>query len=288
MLWRPLPLLSCAIILLVRGETDTAVKKPQVVGRFGETREMLLHPPISSSSHPSSTHIVDSHLPHPSKWNNRPIFLSADDRVKVKNYGAGQSLPLNKPIAFETELFVGTFFLRLKNVKPEIGDPNAKKHTSYFGGGRKRLYQLVIQGRFKESKLTFADIVIGDVYKRPLKGLPTGKLGYLIKRFVEGVSPGIMFDIFDSKMPKVLAPMGGCQTLSVDLPGEEPTDFDNLEENTSLLGKFRSKDERKKFLSKLKTAEGYRISPNHVYTFEMYDDMMDFGEFRQQVMVSMV
>ena len=288
MLWRPIPLISCAIILLVRGETDTAVKKPQVVGRFRETRDMLLHPPLSSSSDPSSSH--SKNLPHPSKWNNRPIFLSADDRVKVKNYGAGpmESLPLNKPIAFETELFVGSFFLRLKNVKPEIGDPNAKKHTSYFGGGRKRLYQLVIQGRFKDSKLTFADIVIGDVYKRPLKGVPTGKLGYLIKRFVEGVSPGIIFDIFDSKKPKVLAPMGGCQTLSVDLPGEEPTDFDDLEENTSLLGKFRSKEDRKKILSKLKTAEGYRIDPNHVYTLEIYDDMMDFGEFRQKVMVSMV
>ncbi|KAL7448459.1 hypothetical protein ACHAWC_001763, partial [Mediolabrus comicus] len=107
--------------------------------------------------------------------------------------------------------------------------------TQYFSG-KKRLYQLVIQGQFKTNDLTFSDVVLGDVYDKPLKGVPNGRIGKVIKRFVEAISPGIIFDIFHDKQPKVLAPIGNCQTLSVDLPGNEPSDFNDISENTTLLG----------------------------------------------------
>ncbi|KAL7526548.1 hypothetical protein ACHAXR_001535 [Thalassiosira sp. AJA248-18] len=218
-------------------------------------------------------------LPHPSKWPHRPIYLVADDRVKVNGFEAGQPLPLGKHVDFETDLFKGRFFLRLRHVKPH--DEDSDKSAAYFDG-KKRFYQLVIQGKFKDGNLTFSDVVVGDVYERQLKGVPHGKLGRLMKRFVESISPGIIFDIFDDKQPKVLAPLGGCQTVSVDLPGQEPSNFDNLSENTTLLfGRFASKEERKNILSRPRTAAQYKVDTEHIYTFESYDHTMDFGTFHQ-------
>lgn len=217
-------------------------------------------------------------LPHPSKWPHRPVYLVADDRVELDGYNSEGSLPLGKAIDFETDMFKGRFYLRLCHAKPHPDD--AEKHAAYFDGV-KRFYQFVIQGQFKEEGLTLSDIVMGDVYERKLKGVPHGMTGKLLKKFVEALTPGIIFDIFDDKQPKVLAPMGGCQTMSVNLPREEPTDFDKIEENTALLGKFASKEERAKILSKPKTAAGYEINTGHVYTLEAYDHTMDFGTFHQ-------
>jgi len=228
----------------------------------------------------NSTNDIGLTLPRPSEWPHRPIFLAADDRIDVIGHKAGQPLPIGRPISFETEFFKGRFYLRLRHVKTENDEPT--EHAAYFDG-KKRFYQLVIQGQFKDDNLTFNDVVLGDVYERPLKGIPHGRTGRLIKRFVESLSPGIIFDIFDDKQPKVLAPVGGCQTLSVDLLGQEPLDFDNLCENTKLLGDFSSKEERKKVLSKPKTSVQYKIDSGLVYTFEAYDHTFDFGTFHQHL-----
>lgn len=81
----------------------------------------------------------------------------------------------------------------------------------------------------------------------------------------------------------MLSPLGRCQTISVDLPGKEPVDFDNITENTRLLGDFTSKEERKRKLTKPRTASEFRIDSRYIYTFETYDHMMDFGTFRQHI-----
>lgn len=217
-------------------------------------------------------------LPHPSEWPNRPVYLAADDGVELNGRNSGvEPLPLGKPVAFETDTFKGLFYLRLRAIPDD-----SKKHAAYFDA-TKRFYQFVVQGQFKEEGLDLSDIVLGDVYERKLKRVPHGHVGRMVKNFYEAMSPGMIFDIFDDKQPKVLAPMGGCQTMRVDLPGQEPADFDNLQENTALLGKFGSREERRKVLSKPETAAEYKINTSHVYTMESYDDKMDFGTFHQHM-----
>jgi hypothetical protein len=119
--------------------------------------------------------------------------------------------------------------------------------------GKRRLYQLVIQGQFKVKvdDIALSDVVLRQVYDRFLKGVPSGRsmMGKMIKRFVEGISPGVIFDVFHDKQPMVLAPIGSCQTMRVDLPGDEPSDFDEIKENTALLGYLGSGDRRRKILS---------------------------------------
>ncbi|KAL9190662.1 hypothetical protein ACHAXT_000368 [Thalassiosira profunda] len=226
---------------------------------------------------PTNAEDPRSGLPHPSTWPHRPVYLTADDRVHVSGCEAGQSLPLGTAIELKSDIFKGIFFLRLRGIKP-ITD--AKGQAAYFDG-KKRFYQLVVQGQFKEDSLTFADIVLGDVYQRRLKYVPHGRTGRLVKRFVEAISPGIIFDIF-SEQPKVLAPVGGCQTLSVDFPGEEPKDFNDIGENTELLGMFSSKKQRRKILSRPTTAETYKIDTGKIYTFEAFDHTMDFASHHQR------
>ena len=69
----------------------------------------------------------------------------------------------------------------------------------------------------------------------PMECAPKGK--------VEAITPGIIFefDVGDEVQPKVLAPTGGAQTLSVNLSGEEPSNFGIVIESTNLLGKFDSR-----------------------------------------------
>ena len=203
----------------------------------------------------------------------------------MKNRDTGKALPFGEKISFETDLFKGHVFLRLRN-------DNSTASAVYFYG-KKRLYQLVIQGQFKVDDLNFSDLVVGGVFDKRLKGVPGAdwRIGKMIKMFMESISPGIIFDIFHNTQPKVLSPVGSGQTISVDLPGEEPTDFDNIVENTSLLSSsgdhIGSSETRRKILSKPTCAAKYNIDKNHVYTFEMYDHTMDLGTFHQHLMGGM-
>ena len=217
-----------------------------------------------------------SALPPPEEWQH-PVYLTADDGVQTSHDGKG--LPFGESISFETDSFKGSFFLRLRTMD---------NHAPYFDG-KTCLSQLVIQGQFKIDSLTFADLMLGDIYDRPLKGVPSGRsmMGRMIKRFVEGMSPGVIFDIFHDKQPMVLAPIGSCQTMRVDLPGEEPSDFDEIKESTALLGYLGSGDRRRKILSKPTSAAEFKINKDHVYTFEILDHIMDYETFHQHLMGGM-
>ncbi len=214
-----------------------------------------------------------SALPPPEEWQHS-VYLTADDGVQTSHDGKG--LPFGESISFETDSFKGSFFLRLRTMD---------NHSPYFDG-KTCLSQLVIQGQFKIDSLTFADLMLGDIYDRPLKGVPSGRsmMGRMIKRFVEGMSPGVIFDIFHDKQPMVLAPIGSCQTMRVDLPGEEPSDFDEIKESTALLGYLGSGDRRRKILSKPTSAAEFKINKDHVYTFEILDHIMDYETFHQHLM----
>ena len=103
------------------------------------------------------------------KWKQH-IHISAHPVVKV-NIDKKQPLPLATPIEFETKLFKGTAFFRLKDAP----SPHDKVHNQYFHG-RKRFYQVMIQGRFKE-ELNMKDILIGDYYSKPMENIPRGAIG---------------------------------------------------------------------------------------------------------------
>lgn len=231
-----------------------------------------------------------SSLPDPSTWINRPLYITAGKGVQVSYSdattaadGATSSLPLGEKIAFETDLFVGIFYLRFKDITAPYANDATKmsSHSAYFDG-KKRFYQMVVQGRFKVDDLTFADLCFGDVYDKPFVGVPKGRIMKIYEKFMETLAPGLIMDM-TSDHPTILMPVGCAQTLRADVEGDEPTDFDALVDHTESIGDFGTK--RRKKLSNPKTARKYDVDPGKVYTFECYDHTMDFANYKQVVML---
>lgn len=75
-----------------------------------------------------------------SKWDH-PIYISAHPCVSLLELDKNQPLPLAKPIPFETDLFKGSIFFRIKDALSK----EDKLHSQYFEG-RKRFYQVIVQG----------------------------------------------------------------------------------------------------------------------------------------------
>jgi len=235
---------------------------------------------------PKSTETVTtaSSLPDPSEWINRPLYITAGKGMQASSSdgttaGATSSLPLGEKIAFETDLFVGIFYLRFRDMTAPYANDAAQmsSHAAYFDS-KKRFYQMVVQGKFKADDLTFADVCIGGVYDEPFVGVPKGRVMKLYEKFMETLSPGLIMDMTGNN-PTVLAPAGSAQTLRADVEGDEPTDFDALVDHLELIGDFGTK--RKKKLSNPKTARLYGVDPAYVYTFECYDHSMDFINYSQ-------
>lgn len=104
-----------------------------------------------------------------SQWEH-PIHISAHPCVNVE-FEKEQPLPLAEPIPFETDLFKGFVFFRIK----EVPSKQDKLHNQYFQG-KKRFYQVIVQGQFKE-ELYIKDILIGDYYSKPMENFPRGRIG---------------------------------------------------------------------------------------------------------------
>jgi len=215
----------------------------------------------------------------PEQWPNRPVYFCAHPKVETKGYEAGESLPLGLPIEFESDLFQGRVFLRLKPIQSH---PNDQGHAEYFDG-KKRLYQLIVQGKFKE-EFQLSNIMLGDFYEKPFNNVPRGFIMRIYEKFMERISPGIILKL-TSDPPVILTAFGSCQTMSIDHAGQEPDISAGLvEENTSLLfgeEKFSSSSKRRKYLSRYANSSKHTVNPEHVYTIELYDHAICFGSYYQ-------
>ncbi|KAL3894174.1 MAG: hypothetical protein SGARI_007821, partial [Bacillariaceae sp.] len=215
-------------------------------------------------------------LDDPTTWHSPIFFCGAPsiDREIAEN--TSHSLPLNEVVPFETDLFRGKILFRVKDVPPK-DEEQRRLHQDYFEN-RKRFYQVVVQGQFLRDDITFRDLYIGARYDKPFDGIPGRKSGIVkkIQAFVQRMTPGMLFDIAADK-PRVMAPMGTCQHLSVDKPGDEPSVAENkrgIEENTKLMFQgddidaepFASSAERRKRLADPNCSCKFKVDPSLVYT----------------------
>jgi hypothetical protein len=226
-------------------------------------------------------------LPDSNTWRHRPIYLATGRNTQhsYQTSSTSSSLPLGEPIPFETDLFKGKLLLRVQNIHNNV----SKDHTEYFQG-KKRLKHIVIQGQFKQP-LKISDVWFGDVYEKPQR-IPKF-VARIILPFFQKLSPGIIMDLWSEKNHKVLALMASeCKSLSVHHPGEEPDmTLHTLPEDTRLLFEGRTTNnqkhvkkvpsphdctKRRKLLRNKKDASKMNYDPNLVYTFDFYDDIIDF------------
>ena len=208
-------------------------------------------------------------------WPHYPICLQASGGTKCKGYTKDSPLPIGEPFDFESSLFKGKILVRLRNGKSD----NMEKSNSYFSHDRKRILQIVVQGRFKEV-LKMSDVYFGDIYKEPLSTMPHPSIVSLVKKLFKVLVPGVMVDL-SSKTPKILVLYAGCtKSLSINFPGSEPSMSEvDTPEDTALLGKFSSSKNRKKVLANPRKASKFEFDPKYVYTFHHYDDVKDLVNY---------
>ena len=156
----------------------------------------------------------------------------------IKNFSsASQLLPINSGleptgkslvIDFETDLFIGTLLVRVKNVFQVVKKDVHSKHTdsSDYFGSMNRKYQAVVRGEFKSS-IPIMDTVTGQVFPSPVLNLPSK---WVLKSAVSIISlfaPQLQanFDggaLQDVKGPSFLSPLGSTpQVVMVQEPGKE-------------------------------------------------------------------
>jgi len=231
----------------------------------------------------SSSVISKAMLPDPTLWQYRPLFIEnklINEKHKEERDidQVPQSCPIGIPFDFETDLFKGKALIRMRGLE---SSEDIEGNKNYFHG-RKRKSQTVIQGKFKDA-MNYADVQIGREYELPLKQPPPYIINSMIKQILRRVSPAIEVELCGEK-PKVLSTLAeSAQILRKDVPGKEPdiTSID-LKENNEL---GISSKKRKKYFTYPKKASNHIFDTDHIYTFECYDDSMDYKEYTMNIVI---
>ncbi len=215
-------------------------------------------------------------LPSVEKWRHRPLMIcantSAAPSLQVPEHGMS-ACPLGVPFKFSSDVFEGEMLIRLKDSKSD----NVQDDEAYFSG-RKRSFQSVVQGRFKE-QVPVGDVLTGYEFARPLKSLPSSMILKLCSKLATKIAPGVNIN-FHCDQPHLSATLcGASKTVRADKPGSEPdiTDHD-IQEDCTLFGDDFEKEEvsalrRKRIFSSVDKCQNYTFDTETVYTFEFYEHM---------------
>lgn len=155
---------------------------------------------------------------------------------------------------------------------------------AYFDG-RRRLFQTIVQGRFKES-LPVSSVLTGHEFVKPLKNLPHQWILKAATNLIGKLAPGSEIRVHGDH-PTMLAPLAGTsQAVRADEPGSEPdiATEEGVEENCTLLGgKFSDGNvtvsSRKTHLANSQKASQYTFDTDTVYTFDFYQNLLNVNTY---------
>ena len=205
-------------------------------------------------------------------WPHRPVFVYADprDNFRVKDSKITDPCPIGEVFHFESDLFVGKGLIRVRG----LGSSNNPENDAAYFHSKKRLAQFIIQGKFKQ-EFESSDLVSGAEFSKPLKRHVPSIINKLILAVLRRVSPGVKCN-FNSENPYVLTSFAeSAQVVHISKEGEEP-DI-TLPTGVKESGFAKSQSERRK-LFRQGPSQGptRKIRTDRVYTFERYDDMVDY------------
>ena len=215
-------------------------------------------------------------LPHADKWKHRPILICANKPAIPDLITAGDgSLPLGVPFKFSSALFEGSCLIRVKGSKSDAPDDDAK----YFSD-RKRIFQSIVQGRFKE-EVKVSDVMTGHEFARPLKNLPHPIILKTATNLLGRISPGMDIAVHIDQPHIKATLMETTQIFRGDQPGNEPDiACHRIQEDSSVFGGVFAKENftpsrRKRIFSNSDNCQDYTFDTETVYTFEFYQNAFD-------------
>jgi len=220
-------------------------------------------------------------LPDVDKWQHKPLFICSNTPVipnQVPDYGVGD-LPLGVPFKFSSDLFEGTCLFRIKGCNSD----NPEGDRTYFDG-RKRIYQSVVQGRFKEEILV-ADVCTGHEFARTLKNLPHPFILKTATSFISKIALGCNIEVHTEQPFMEATLLGTSQVVRGDEPGNEPNiTCNDIEEDCSIFGGAFSNgnvssSRRKRIFSNPAKCKQYIFDTDTVYTFEFYQNLFDVQSY---------
>ncbi len=172
--------------------------------------------------------------PHPEKWPQRPLLLRptpgagmnirgvrySSSKIYLPQYEEVQYLPINNGseakgkclvIDFESDLFIGTACLRLKNARMSAcagdGSSNDLPSPNYFDN-KKRTFQAIIRGRFKK-RIPMSECVTGQMFTRPAGTLPPRLIVKAAVLLMSHLAPQLQSRL-EGDCPRFLSPL--CST----------------------------------------------------------------------------
>ncbi|KAL7533285.1 hypothetical protein ACHAXR_005143 [Thalassiosira sp. AJA248-18] len=276
----------------------------------------------------------------PEKWPQRPILLrpSPESGMKIRGvrysssmsylplpgtgYCNGCTLPINngleKPgeclvVDFESDHFIGTAMLRVKNVcDPLNTDNNKAQHgsSSYYFHNRKRTFQGIVRGRFKSPGIPMSECVTGQVFNHPAGHLPPRFIMKGAISIISHLAPQLQARL-DGDCPRFMSPLvstaqsamscqrdnnanndidGADESIEATMSEPQPSDPSSLLQNLSGTSTTIPPDSdcittriktRKRAFDKLYARRNntHTFDPNSEYTFEFFQHLLLFDEF---------
>jgi len=224
------------------------------------------------------------------QWPQRPMYITIPPYASCEHLSGDLTVNGEVPIEFETPLFKGKLICRFKgfNTPPNAANGAKERVDAYFRG-KKRLFQYVVQGRFKR-EVDVGEAFSGHEFVKPLEAIPSRFIVKTILKFLRSMNPGIQMNVFTAR-PRIWSSLAGtAQVISADAPGCEPDILRVMEikENTARLGgvfakKPHSSKKRRRIFSSARLAHKYTFSPDDVYTFDFYQHLFDPATYSLQV-----
>lgn len=233
-------------------------------------------------------------LPPLSEWPHRPVLLCVntptDESLCVEDVYNQGPCPIGKPFWFSSDLFEGYCLVRIKGVE---NSDDSQSDMAYFDG-RRRLFQMIVQGRFKEA-LPVNTVLTGHEFVKPLQNLPHQWILKAATNIIGKLAPGSDIRV-EGDRPTMLAPLAGTsQVVRVDEVGDEPdiASIEGVEEDCTLLGrKFAksrmSSSSRKSHLSNPKKSSRYTFDVDRVYTFDFYQNLLNVKRYKLDLGVASI
>jgi hypothetical protein len=147
--------------------------------------------------------------PDRSEWPNAPVLVT---QPKADNEGYPREvISIHKPgpneiseLPIDTNLFVGKMYVVIRGLD--------KTPESFFTGKR-RLFNVIVQGRFKKPDIPFHSAVTGQIFASSLHLIPPATMLAPFKLVMDRLQPSLRMDL-NAKRPYAVSPlMSTMQTI---------------------------------------------------------------------------